>query len=533
MFLACFEVSHSCACEGSSNLALIGSSKSIQCMCDDNFLDADFSCEVEPEPQVSLDMDGVLAEGTKEEGDVAELERDNIAKDEVEEPAGAGELADSDLPDFDAGTMEGPLVAPPEDVKNESTGEALECVAKTGELSGADLADSALVESGALTAHDLTKPDVVKIDSDVEVKQGIVEILDEEQSSERRPDRVHATESAPTREEILATKLHLEKGLQENMSRNADLADRVAAHTPALGAIRHKVLLIKHELTSHIDMADGNVWRALWDVAQYGQRKQGAMIEAVLQEHLSRSAWSKYWTYKSFEDAVKGIKAALGELEGPWKEMQKCTARGKHKLVWNTSLASVALPNREEFLAVYHGGREKEKAAWKEKWLSQSWNTSPADAPQPSWDDRHSSNATGSGTQDYDSWGKWGSAPATVQVDEQKNHDQGSQTMDDEESDDGDTDDDDDDNDEENESERVSHLENRSNRATYFQWERFGLLETLERRAKARARGAAAPWIKGTACNYAKRQKTDHEEKREPEPDMNRNLARVTAPWRP
>eukprot|EP00971_Amphidinium_carterae_P273344 5424921-Amphidinium_carterae.1 len=45
MFLACPGASHFCACDGVFNLALIGSSKCVECMGDDSFLGADYSCE--------------------------------------------------------------------------------------------------------------------------------------------------------------------------------------------------------------------------------------------------------------------------------------------------------------------------------------------------------------------------------------------------------------------------------------------------------------------------------------------------------
>eukprot|EP00971_Amphidinium_carterae_P191785 3805244-Amphidinium_carterae.1 len=79
----------------------------------------------------------------------------------------------------------------------------------------------------------------------------------------------------------------------------------------------------------------------------------------------------------------------------------------------------------------------------------------------------------------------------------------------------------------------MPHPATRTKRSTYFQWERFGLLETMERRAKARTRVEDAPWIRGMTSENAKRLKIGHVEK-EPAPDSDVKLhaARVSAPWR-
>eukprot|EP00971_Amphidinium_carterae_P350113 6491388-Amphidinium_carterae.2 len=290
------------------------------------------------------------------------------------------------------------------------------------------------------------------------------------------------------REHELAGRLRLSKYLTPLMTDASGLEPFLDEVTPVVGETRDYIHDIWACHKAHYAEKGGGqkeLWMEIWHIAsKFGKKRAYEKIDALQQQYQKCATESPEDCVLCMRTTYTVMSDAQEKLSVPWHACKELTTKGKYREVWDAILLSVALPSRQECAEDFKGklqsGAIVKKTDWKQKHAGEKRNASCEEVASGSnsrWKEERA-NQQGQERNEEGCWskdhkGEWSwfvppTMPVPVQSSEKSSSEYSGEDCED---------------DKKPGASENSHC-----------WQKFGLLEVLERKAKKPRMDDNAPW---------------------------------------
>eukprot|EP00971_Amphidinium_carterae_P316033 6281710-Amphidinium_carterae.4 len=219
---------------------------------------------------------------------------------------------------------------------------------------------------------------------------------------------------------LVRAKIELEIG--PCIRREDDLDEVTTQIVDALVSVRAEVMTIWQTLKEVHFQHVNDIWMELWYAACARPQKGSEKVEELLVEYAGATSRTKEQTKQCMDNTVAVMKKAQTDLTAPWTVVKEYTSKTKQKtrVEWDAILRTVGLPSRQQAADDYSrrhqvddSAKVKAKRQWSEKgartqWHSREWKQHKwhADRWHTAW--REQADETGGtgaqGPQDAPAW---------------------------------------------------------------------------------------------------------------------------------